>query len=84
MVYIGKILLVLDNMDSNMGNKNSIKSRILKRNPECFIAGCNFICPTWLPARVAPYIMLKQDLTVKTIRSIYTIFLEVVQNERVF
>ena len=40
------------------------------------------ICPIWLPARVAPHIVLNQDLTVKTIMSIYTI--EVVQNERVF
>ena len=31
----------LDNTNSNMGNKNSIKSRILEKNPECVIAGCN-------------------------------------------
>ena len=31
----------LDNTNSNMGNNNSLKSRILKKNPNCFVAGCN-------------------------------------------
>ena len=38
----------LDNTNSNMGNNNSLKSRIY---PNCFVAGCNFhlthsfLCP---------------------------------------
>ena len=31
----------LDNTNSNMGNNNSLKSRILEKNPYCFVAGCN-------------------------------------------
>ena len=31
----------LDNTNANIGNKNSIKSRILEKNASCFIAGCN-------------------------------------------
>ena len=31
----------LDNTNANIGNKNSIKSRILDKNASCFIAGCN-------------------------------------------
>ena len=31
----------LDNTNSNMGCKNSLKSRILDKNSSCFVAGCN-------------------------------------------
>ena len=31
----------LDNTNANIGNKYSIKSRILEKNASCFIAGCN-------------------------------------------
>ena len=31
----------LDNTNVNMGNRNSVKSRVLQKNPCCFIAGCN-------------------------------------------
>lgn len=31
----------LDNTNSNMGCYNSLKSRILKENSSCFVAGCN-------------------------------------------
>ena len=31
----------LDNTNANIGNKNSIKSRIFEKNASCFIAGCN-------------------------------------------
>ena len=31
----------LDNTNANIGNKNSIKSRIFEKNSACFIAGCN-------------------------------------------
>ena len=31
----------LDNTNNNMGNKNCIKSRILKKNHGYFMAGCN-------------------------------------------
>ena len=35
------ISCVLDNTNSNMGCKNSLKSRILEKNSSCFVAGCN-------------------------------------------
>jgi len=31
----------LDNTNVNMGNRNSVKSRVLQKNPSCFNAGCN-------------------------------------------
>ena len=31
----------LDNINVNLGVKNSIKSRVQQRNKSCFIAGCN-------------------------------------------
>ena len=31
----------LDNTNSNIGNKNSVKSKVLEKNPQCFIVGCN-------------------------------------------
>lgn len=31
----------LDNTYCNMGNKNSLKTRILEKNSSCFVAGCN-------------------------------------------
>ena len=31
----------LDNTNGNMGNRNSVKSRVLQKNASCFIAGCS-------------------------------------------
>ena len=35
------VCIGLDNTNTNMGNKNSVKSRVLDKNSDCFIAGCN-------------------------------------------
>ena len=35
------VSLGLDNMNSNIGNKNSAKFRVLEKNLQCFIPGCN-------------------------------------------
>lgn len=48
MVSIG-----LDNTNSNMDRKSSLKSRILQENPKCFVAGCN--------CHLAPREMVKLD-----------------------
>ena len=32
----------LDNTTTNMGSRNSLRTRILAENPQTFIAGCNF------------------------------------------
>ena len=40
-VYWNNLVCIgLDNKNSNMGIKNSIKSRILQKNSEVFVAGC--------------------------------------------
>ncbi len=35
------ISIGLDNTNSNVGEHNSVKSRVLENNPNCFIAGCS-------------------------------------------
>ena len=35
------VCIGLDNTNTNMGNKNSVKSRVLDKYSDCFIAGCN-------------------------------------------
>ena len=34
------VAISLDNTNVNMGDKNSLKNRILEENPEVFVAGC--------------------------------------------
>lgn len=39
--WINVVAVGLDNTATNMGCRNSIKTRVLSKNPNCFIAGCN-------------------------------------------
>ena len=36
------VAISLDNTNVNMGDKNSLKNRILEENPEVFVAGCMY------------------------------------------
>ena len=42
MTWIGIMYFVgLDNTNTNMGSRNSLRTRIFAENPQTFIAGCN-------------------------------------------
>ena len=73
----------LDNTNLNIGNKNSVKSRVLAKNPQCFIAGCNCHL-AHLAAKEDLLIPASLVLTVKKAKWTFIISLKAVQDGKVY
>ena len=73
----------LDNTNSNIGNKNSVKSRVLEKYPQCFIAGCNCHL-AHLAAKEDLLIPTSLVLTVKNTKLTFIISLKAVQDGKVY
>ena len=64
----------LDNTNTNMGSRNSLRARILAENRQTFIAGCNCHLQTWQQERVVRLTLSLQSLIVRIPKLIYIIF----------
>ena len=72
----------LDNTSSDMGCKNSLKSRVLERNSSCFVAGCNCHLVHLAAGKGGKHMRTFPVLVVRTINVISIIFLKAAQEEK--
>ena len=72
----------LDNTNSNMGCKNSLKSRIFEKKSSCFVAGCNCHLVHLAASKGDKYFRAFPVLVVRTLNVILIIFLKVTEEEK--